>query len=119
MSRFITINQSLINVDHIVSVAACDGDTIKITLANGETIETEATPELDQAIFGMNHPVAIIPCNKLYALMELHKERFTVPVRHLVLNSDGSYYPLAQLFQEDDPRDEAELIAYVENPDIS
>ena len=87
-------------------------------MANGETIETEGNFELDRALFGMNHPVAIIPCNNLYALMELGNERFTVPVRHLVLTAGGSYYPLAQHYHEDDPRSEAELIAYVEAPDF-
>ena len=35
MTRFIMVNDRLVNIDHIVTVAECDNGDTKITLDNG------------------------------------------------------------------------------------
>ncbi len=52
MTRFIMVNDRLVSVDHIVTVAECDNGDTKITLDNGEVLTAPSSQELDQAIMG-------------------------------------------------------------------
>jgi len=100
MSRFISIHNMMINVDHIVRILEQDEDTRIIYLSTGEKVEAHGDLDLD--IMGHNHIVDIVPCNdNLWARMEQDGKEFDVAVEHLVLTADGSYYPLeAALLEE-------------------
>lgn len=69
MTRFIMVNDRLVNIDHIVTVAECDNGDTKITLDNGEVLTAPSSQELDQAIMGCHYVVAVIPCHGVDALM--------------------------------------------------
>lgn len=100
MSRFISIHNMMINVDHIVRILEQDEDTRIIYLSTGERIEAHGDLDLD--ITGRNHIVDIVPCdNNLWARMEQDGKGFDVAVEHLVVTADGNYYPLeAALLEE-------------------
>ena len=95
MIRFITVNNALVNVQHIVKVVDCEDGSTAIHLDSGEVLQTDSSPELDSAIMGTNHVVAIVPCKGLDAIMDDGAHQFQMPVRYLELTANGSYRPLA------------------------
>lgn len=94
MSRFIEVENRMINVDHIMEVIDHEDGTITICLGTGDTIKTESCVAAD--IKGSRHVVSIIPCGKnLWAeLRGTDGMPFGIEVGHLLLMADGSYYPL-------------------------
>lgn len=100
MSRFISVENLLINVDHIVKVVDHDNGTLTIYLDTGEQIKADDTPELD--ITGSLHTSNIVPCSGVWAVMERDGQEFTIPVRHLLITADGEYQPLEPLCIDDD-----------------
>lgn len=117
MNRFIVINNSLVNVRHIVmAVDEADGTTA-FHLDNGEVLHTQSSPELDDALMGIKHTVGIIPVRGLNAIMDDGTQQFQMPVRYLELTADGSCYPLDT--HGDDPHwnEDYGFIGLVEAPD--
>lgn len=101
MSRFISVHNMVINVDHIVRVLEQQDGSRTIYLSTGE--EIEAHGDLDLDIMGHNYIVDIVRCNdNLWARMEQAGKEFDVAVEHLVLTADGSYYPLEAALLEDE-----------------
>lgn len=105
MSRFISVHNMVINVDHIVRVLEQGENSLIIYLSTGEKIEAHGDLNLD--ITGHNHIVGIVRCNdNLWARMEQDGKEFDIAVEHLVLTADGSYYPLeAALLEEESEGD--------------
>ena len=87
-------------MDCIVKAVYSEDGKVAVYLNNGDLIEGENTPELD--IRGSRHVVGIIPCRGLVAIMGNDHQRYTVPIRNLVLTADGKYTPLEPMFAEDD-----------------
>lgn len=101
MSRFISIHNMMVNVNHIVRILEQDEDTRIIYLSTGEKIEAHGDLNLD--IMGRNHIVDIVRCkDNLWARMEQDGKEFDVAIEHLVLTADGSYYPLEAALLEDE-----------------
>lgn len=98
MIRFIAVNNTLVNVQHIVKVEDCEDGSTAIHLDNGEVLQTDSSPELDSAIMGTNHVIAIVPCKGLDAIMDNGTHQFQMPVRYLELTANGSYRPLAMRY---------------------
>lgn len=103
MSRFISVHNMVINVDHIVRVLEQGENSLIIYLSTGEKIEAHGDLNLD--ITGHNHIVGIVHCNdNLWARMEQDGKEFDIAVEHLVLTADGSYYPLEAALLEDESK---------------
>ena len=86
MTRFIMVNDRLVSVDHIVTVAECDNGDTKITLDNGEVLTAPSSQELDQAIMGCHYVVAVIPCHGVDALMlGPDREEYSATMEAMVL----------------------------------
>ena len=62
MTRFIMVNDRLVSVDHIVTVAECDNGDTKLPWITA-VLTAPSSQELDQAIMGCHHVVAVIPCH--------------------------------------------------------
>ena len=93
MSRFISIENRMVNIDHIVQVLNHEDGFITVFLDNGESIKTGSEAEID--ILGSRHVTAIVPCSiNLWAKMEQDGKEFDIAAEHLVLTADGRYYPL-------------------------
>ena len=94
MSRFIVIEDRMINVDYIVEVVDHEDGFVTICLNNGETFN--AGSEVCDEILGCERAVSIVPCvpNLWAEIAGPHGKSFCIPVDHLILKADGSYYPL-------------------------
>jgi len=105
MSRFISVHNLMINVDHIVRILEQSDGSLIFYLSTGEKIEAQGDLDLD--IAGHNHIVDIVPCkDNLWARMEQNGKEFDIAVEHLVLTASGCYYPLeAALLEEESEGD--------------
>jgi hypothetical protein len=101
MSRFIVLEDRMINVDHIVEVVDHDDGVVTICLTNGEMIPADS--EVCDDILGYDHAVSVVPCGpNLWARMTYpNGKTFCIPVGNLILNADGTYYPLEAELLED------------------
>lgn len=101
MSRFIILEDRMINVDHIVEVVDHDDGVVTICLTNGEMIP--AGSEVCDKILGCDHAVSVIPCGpNLWARMTYpNGKTFRIAVDNLILKADGTYYPLEAELLED------------------
>jgi len=101
MSRFIVLEDRMINVDHIVEVVDHDDGVVTICLTNGEMIPADS--EVCDKILGYDHAVSVVPCGpNLWARMTyLNGKTFCIPVGNLILKADGTYYPLEAELLED------------------
>lgn len=101
MSRFIILEDRMINVDHIVEVVDHDDGVVTICLTNSEMIP--ASSEVCDKILGCDHAVSVIPCGpNLWARMTYpNGKTFRIAVDNLILKADGTYYPLEAELLED------------------
>ena len=85
MSRFIILEDRMINVDHIVEVVDHDDGVVTICLTNGEMIP--AGSEVCDKILGCDHAVSVIPCGpNLWARMTYpNGKTFRIAVDNLIL----------------------------------
>ena len=101
MSRFIILEDRMINVDHIVEVVDHDDGVVTICLTNSEMIP--ASSEVCDKILGCGQAVSVIPCGpNLWARMTYpNGKTFRIAVDNLILKADGTYYPLEAELLED------------------
>ena len=101
MTRFIMVNDRLVNVGHIITVAECDNGDTKITLDNGEVLIAPGSLGQDQAIMGCHYVVAVKPCHGVDALMRgPDREEYSATMEAMVLTADGVIRPLEYLRDE-------------------
>ena len=87
MSRFIILEDRMINVDHIVEVVDHDDGVVTICLTNSEMIP--ASSEVCDKILGCDHAVSVIPCGpNLWARMTYpNGKTFRIAVDNLILKA--------------------------------
>lgn len=103
MSRFISVHNMVINVDHIVRVLEQGENSLIIHNTNDVIMPRNVQIEVAMGLnlFASTH----VRCNdNLWARMEQDGKEFDIAVEHLVLTADGSYYPLEAALLEDESK---------------
>lgn len=95
MSRFVEVEEALINVDHIVSVQRHKNYTLSIFLDNGNVIKVDcACGHIWKAIAGRDFIVATAPCGGVSAAIDNEEGTRFYPVRQLGITGYGKVRPL-------------------------
>ena len=95
MSRFVEVEEALINVDHIVSVQRHKNYTLSIFLDNGNVVKVDcACGHIWKAIAGRDFLVATAPCSGISAAIDNEEGTRFYPVRQLGITGDGKVRPL-------------------------
>lgn len=100
MSRFIEVNSTLINTDHITHVAVHDDCTLSIFLDSGTIIDTDSDyTSVINCIMGRDHVVAVAPCSDVVAIMAHDGKEVLLPVHHLAVTAAGEVRALDVSFE--------------------
>lgn len=99
ISRFVEVDATLINVDHIVYVQMNKDCSLRIILDNGDFIETDEAPERTlNAIAGRDFIVAASSCEGVYVSIDHEGSECRYPVHQLGVTADGAVRPLILMF---------------------
>lgn len=94
MSRFICIDQELININSIVSVANNEDGTIEIFMNNDNHFTT--SDENWAKIIGYDHVVSITPCEHLCARVIISGHSQLLPVKYMAVTASGDIRPMSK-----------------------
>ena len=95
MSRFVEVEESLINVDHIVKVQRHKNYTLSIFLDDGNVVKVDcACGHIWKAIAGRDFIVSTAPCDGGYAAIDNEEGMQFYPVLQLGITGDGKVRPL-------------------------
>lgn len=92
MSRFICIDQELININSIVSVANNEDGTIEIFTNNDNHFTT--SDDNWAKILGYDHVVALTPCEHLCARAIIRGYSQLLPVKYMAVTASGDVRPM-------------------------
>lgn len=94
MSRFIRIDQELININFIVSVTNNEDGTIEVFMNN----DTHFTTSEDNwgKIIGYDHIVALTPCENLCARAIIRGNSQLLPVQYMAVTASGDIRPMSK-----------------------
>jgi len=110
MARFIEINSTWVNVDHIVRVEQRENDIVSIQLDNGGKIDYDGSLLLlMNDIRGWDHVVAITPCEGVFAIMDSEEKELCIPVRQLAVTASGDVRALEVSMESIEFYDEMEF----------
>lgn len=95
MSRFVEVEESLINVDHIVKVQRHKNYTLSIFLDDGNVVKVDcACGHIWKAIAGRDFIVSTAPCDGGYAAIDNEEGMQFYPVLQFGITGDGKVRPL-------------------------
>lgn len=92
MSRFICIDQELININSIVSVANNEDGTIEIFMNSDNHFTT--SDDIWEKILGYDHVVELTPCEHLCARAIIRGHSQLLPVKYMAVTASGDVRPI-------------------------